>query len=48
LVVIAILIGYLVLGAAWAFAGPYNSSADEQDHIVRAAGVVRGQVAPKP
>ncbi len=47
-VVIAILIGYFVLGAAWAFAGPYNSSADEQDHIIRAAGVVSGQVAPKP
>ncbi len=47
-VVIAILIGYFMLGAAWAFAGPYDSSADEQDHIVRAAGVVNGQVAPKP
>ena len=47
-VVIAILIGYFVLGAAWAFAGPYNASADEQDHIIRAAGVVSGQVAPKP
>jgi hypothetical protein len=48
IVVIAVLVGYFVLGAAWAFAGPYNSSADEQDHIIRAAGVAAGQWAPKP
>jgi Predicted membrane protein (DUF2142) len=47
-VVVAVFLGYLALGAAWAFAGPFNSSADEQDHIIRAAGVVSGQVAPKP
>lgn len=46
--VLTVLIGYFMLGAAWAFAGPYNSSADEQDHIIRAAGVASGQWAPKP
>lgn len=46
--VATLLIGYFLLGAAWAFAGPYNSSADEQDHIIRAAGVASGQWAPKP
>lgn len=36
-------IGYFLLGAAWALASPFDSSMDEQHHIVRAAGVVRGQ-----
>jgi hypothetical protein len=48
LVVATVFIGYFLLGAAWAFAGPYDSSADEQDHIIRAAGVASGQVAPRP
>lgn len=47
IVIGAVLIGYFALGAAWSFAAPYNGSADEQDHVVRAVGVVHGQVAPK-
>jgi hypothetical protein len=41
---LAVFIGYFLLGAAWGLAGPFDGSADEQHHIVRAAGVVRGQV----
>jgi hypothetical protein len=39
-----VFIGYFLLGAAWGLAGPFDSSADESHHIVRAAGVVRGQI----
>src|SRR5262245_52933238 len=38
---------FLLLAAAWAVMTPYNGAYDEHDHVVRAAGVVRGQlVAP--
>jgi hypothetical protein len=43
-----ILLGYFTLAAAWAFATPYNGAADELPHIIRAAGVVRGQLTPAP
>lgn len=41
---LVVFIGYFLLAAAWALAGPFDGSADEQQHVVRAAGVVRGQV----
>jgi len=39
---------FLALGAAWALIMPYNSSYDENDHVIRAAGVVRGEIFVKP
>lgn len=44
------LLAFFLLPAAWALATPYDGAYDEHDHVVRAAGVVRGQflVAPAP
>jgi hypothetical protein len=39
---------YFLMIAAWAFAAPYDGSADERDHIYRAAGVYAGDIAPAP
>ncbi|MEV6926819.1 DUF2142 domain-containing protein [Dactylosporangium sp. NPDC051485] len=41
-------VGYFAVAAGWALATPYNGAADELPHVVRAAGVVRGQIAPAP
>ena len=38
---------FFLIGAAWALAGPYDGSPDEVRHIIRAAGVVQGQIFPK-
>jgi hypothetical protein len=46
--VAVVFIGYFLLGAAWAFAAPYDGPPDEQEHIVRASGVLRGEVMPAP
>jgi hypothetical protein len=40
-------LGFFLAGAAWAFASPYDGASDEVQHIIRAAGVVQGQIAPK-
>ncbi|WP_433215372.1 DUF2142 domain-containing protein [Dactylosporangium sp. CS-047395] len=42
------LLAYFAIGAAWAFATPYNGAYDEHDHVARAAGVVRGQLLVAP
>lgn len=42
------LLGYFLVGAAWAIATPYDGAPDEADHVVRAYGVVTGQVVLKP
>jgi hypothetical protein len=34
--------------AAWSLAAPYDGTPDEIDHIVRAVGVVSGDLAPSP
>ena len=39
---------FLAFGAAWAMIMPYNRSYDENDHIIRAAGVVRGEIFVDP
>jgi hypothetical protein len=39
---------FFTLAAAWALVTPYNGAYDENDHVVRAAGVVRGQVLIPP
>ncbi|MFJ9840610.1 DUF2142 domain-containing protein [Kitasatospora sp. NPDC101155] len=41
-------IGFFLLCAGWALAAPYDASPDEAQHIIRAAGVARGEFAPKP
>lgn len=35
---------FFLLGAAWATATPYNGAPDEINHIIRAAGVARGEI----
>jgi hypothetical protein len=41
-------LAFFLLGAAWSFAAPYDGPPDEQEHVVRAAGVVYGDVMPAP
>ncbi len=41
-------IGFFLMTTAWAIAAPYEGTPDEIDHAKRAAGVVSGQIAPKP
>lgn len=41
-------LGFFLLIAAWSVAAPFNGTPDEQSHIIRAAGVAYGQVAPAP
>jgi hypothetical protein len=38
---------FLMIGG-WALSAPYDGSADEHDHIYRAAGVWSGDIAPRP
>ena len=40
-------IGFTALFAGWAFASPYNGPPDESQHVMRAAGVVRGEIITK-
>jgi hypothetical protein len=39
---------FLLTISAWALAAPYDSSADERDHVYRAYAVADGQIAPEP
>jgi predicted membrane protein DUF2142 len=41
-------LGFFLTGAAWALAMPWNGSADESEHIVRAYGVASGQILSAP
>lgn len=41
-------VGFFLLGAAWSLAMPYDGSADEFRHVVRAYGVLDGQVGARP
>jgi Predicted membrane protein (DUF2142) len=41
-------IGFFLMIGAWSLAAPYDGTPDEQQHIIRAAGVVAGQIAPAP
>ncbi|GIH13967.1 DUF2142 domain-containing protein [Rugosimonospora africana] len=41
-------VGFFFMIAAWSLAAPYDGTPDEQAHIIRAAGVDSGQVAPAP
>lgn len=40
--------GFFLMIAAWSLAAPYDGTPDEQAHVIRAAGVAEGQVAPPP
>jgi hypothetical protein len=39
---------FFLLSASWVFASPYDGAPDEVRHLVRAAGVVEGQIFAKP
>lgn len=39
---------FFLLPTAWAVSTPYNGAYDEHHHVVRAAGVVRGQILVPP
>src|SRR4051812_34407478 len=39
-------LGFSLVGGAWAVASPYDGAPDEREHIVRAAGVMKGQWDP--
>jgi hypothetical protein len=39
---------FFLLCASWAFASPYDGAPDEVRHIIRAAGVVEGQIFARP
>jgi len=45
---LAAFVGFVLLGAAWATATPYDGAPDERDHILRAYGVVTGQIFLAP
>ncbi len=40
--------GFFLLIGAWSLATPYNGSPDEEEHVIRAAGVAAGQVVASP
>ncbi|WP_194891663.1 DUF2142 domain-containing protein [Catenulispora pinisilvae] len=40
-------VGFFLLGSAWSMAMPYDGSADEFRHVVRAYGVLDGQIAAR-
>jgi hypothetical protein len=39
---------FLLISASWVFASPYDGAPDEVRHLIRAAGVVEGQIFAKP
>src|SRR5436190_21025572 len=41
-------VGFFLTIGAWALAAPYDASADEHDHVYRAAAIWGGDVAPQP
>jgi hypothetical protein len=41
-------LGFFLVFGSWAFAAPFDGPADEVQHVIRAVGVVSGQIAPKP
>ncbi|MFC3502420.1 DUF2142 domain-containing protein [Micromonospora krabiensis] len=42
------LVAFFLVIFAWSMAAPYDGTPDEREHIVRAAGVAEGQIAPPP
>lgn len=39
-------VGFFLLNAGWAFASPYDGPPDEQQHVLRAAGIYQGEILP--
>jgi Predicted membrane protein (DUF2142) len=48
LVSVLAFLSFFLMGAAWAAATPWDGAPDERAHMIRAAGVVSGQIAPEP
>ena len=44
----AALVVFFLLPAAWAMITPYDGAYDEHDHVIRAAGIVRGEIFAPP
>jgi Predicted membrane protein (DUF2142) len=45
---IVVFLGFFLVFGAWSFAAPYDGPADEVQHVIRAVGVVSGQLTPAP
>jgi hypothetical protein len=45
---LVVFLGFFLVFGSWAFAAPYDGPADEVQHVIRAVGVVHGQIAPPP
>ena len=43
----AAFVGFFLLAAGWAFAAPFDGPPDEFQHVLRAYGVVSGQITPR-
>ncbi len=41
-------VAFFLMGGAWALAAPYDGTPDETAHVIRAAGVAKGQILRKP
>ncbi|KOV79937.1 DUF2142 domain-containing protein [Nocardia sp. NRRL S-836] len=39
-------LGFLLVNAGWAFAAPYDGPPDEEQHVLRAAGIMQGDIVP--
>lgn len=45
---IFVFIGFFLVFGSWSFAAPYDGPPDEVQHVIRAVGVVRGDLFPAP
>jgi hypothetical protein len=45
---ILVFLGFFLVFGAWAVAAPYDAPPDEVQHVIRAYGVLSGQIAPAP
>ncbi|MCE7008862.1 DUF2142 domain-containing protein [Kibdelosporangium philippinense] len=39
--------GFMLIHAGWAFAAPYDGPPDEEQHVLRAAGIMQGDIIPE-
>ncbi|WP_112272229.1 DUF2142 domain-containing protein [Lentzea terrae] len=40
-------LGFLLIHAGWSFAAPYDGPPDEEQHVLRAAGIMQGNIVPE-
>jgi Predicted membrane protein (DUF2142) len=45
---IVVFVGFFLVFGSWSFAAPYDGPPDEVQHVIRAVGVVRGELFPAP